>query len=151
MPNPTLDVQRIYVKRASVETPNTPNIFTSKGKPTEEVRIDKSHNVLENEANHHEVVLDIAITAKIDEEILSITKVQQAGIFKVESATGEQLDQILQTECLNILYPHAMQKASDLSVWSTYRPIVMRPMNFCSVYNQLKEQEKKKEEGTKPN
>ena len=148
MSNPTLNVQRIYVKNASIETPNTPNIFTSKGNSTEEVRIDKSHRVLESKANHYEVILDIAITTKLNEEILSITKVQQAGIFKIENATDKQLDQILQTECLNTLYPHAMQKASDLSVWSTYRPIIMRPMNFHSVYNQLKEQEKKKKEET---
>ena len=140
MPSPALNIQRIYVKNASIETPNTPEIFRGQGNPIDEVRIEKKHSVLESESNHYEVIFDLTITTKIGEEVLSITKVRQAGIFKIENTTNEQLDQILQTECLNTLYPHAMQKASDLSVWSTYRPIIMRPMNFYQVYQQLKGQ-----------
>ena len=150
MPGPTLKVQRIYVKNASIENPNSPEIFKKQENPVDEVRIEKKHSVLESESNHYEVIFDLTITTKIGEEVLSITKVRQAGIFKIENTTNEQLDQILQTECLNTLYPHAMQKASDLSVWSTYRPIIMRPMNFYQVYQQLKGQGgnrgKKKEE-----
>lgn len=147
MPNPTLNVTRIYVKNASIETPNSPEIFILKGNPADEVRIEKNHRVLEGEENHYEVILDLTITTKIAEEILSIIKVQQAGIFKIENLTDEQRDQILQTECLNALYPHALQKSSDLSVWSTYRLIMMRPMNFYGVYQQLKEQAKKEKDG----
>ena len=146
MPGPTLNIQRIYVKNASIESPNSPEIFRAQGNPIDEVRIEKKHSVLESESNHYEVILDLTITTKIGEEVLSITKVRQAGIFKIENTTNEQLDQILQTECLNTLYPHAMQKASDLSVWSTYRPIIMRPMNFYQVYQQLKGQGKQREE-----
>ena len=146
MPSPALNIQRIYVKNASIENPNSPEIFRAQGNPIDEVRIEKKHSVLESESNHYEVIFDLTITTKIGEEVLSITKVRQAGIFKIENTTNEQLDQILQTECLNTLYPHAMQKASDLSVWSTYRPIIMRPMNFYQVYQQLKGQGKQREE-----
>ncbi len=144
MSTPTLSIRRIYVKNASIENPNAPEIFVMQGNPIDEIRIEKKHSILEKEVDHYEVILDVTITTKIDEEVLSVTKVQQAGIFKIENVTDEQLDQILQTECLNTLYPHAMQKASDLSGWSTYRPIIAQPINFYGVYQQLKEQEKKR-------
>jgi len=139
---PNLNVRRIYVKTATVENPGAPKIFKVPGNPTDEFQITNSHSKIEGEENHYDVVLELKITTKIAGQVLSNIKVQQAGIFQITNATPEQVKQILQTECLNTLYPYAMQRASDLAVWSTYRPIMIQHINFNAIYQQQLAQQK---------
>ena len=60
------NIQRIYTKDISFESPNAPAIFTKEWKPEIKLDIDTSTNKLEE--NVFEVVLSVTVTATLGEE-----------------------------------------------------------------------------------
>ena len=90
---PQFNIQRIFTKDISFESPNAPAIFTKEWKPEIKLDIDTSTNKLDESV--FEVVLSVTVTASLGEETAFLCEVQQAGIF----AIGEMPDQIVQTSC----------------------------------------------------
>ena len=84
---PQFNIQRIFTKDISFESPNAPAIFTKEWKPEIKLDIDTSTNKLDE--NVYEVVLSVTVTATLGEETAFLCEVQQAGIF----AIGEMPDQ----------------------------------------------------------
>ena len=84
MSNPTLNIQRIYVKNASIESPNAPEIFRIPGNPSDEVKIEKKHSVLASEPNHYEVVLDLTITNGVFKYFISPCDAKGIGFIGME-------------------------------------------------------------------
>ena len=66
------NIQRIYTKDISFESPNAPAIFTKEWKPEIKLDIDTSTNKLEE--NVFEVVLSVTVTATLGEEQHSFVK-----------------------------------------------------------------------------
>jgi len=66
------------------------------------------------------VYFDMVIIAKVGENVLSITKVQQARIFKIEKAMDKQPEHISQTKSLNTLYPYATQQKQPIYPCGVY-------------------------------
>jgi len=141
MANITLNTQRLYLKNASYETIDTPQSFRTQGRPENKVEMRMNHNKLE-EDNHHEVVLTLTVTTKIEDKTLCTVKAEQAGVFKIENATEEQLDQILGTNCPYILYPYACNAISQLTVMGSLPSIILQPIDFNGLYQKCKEAEK---------
>ena len=109
MENVTLNTQRLYVKNASCEIPDAPKSFLEQGRPENTIEMRINDNKLDEE-NLHEVALTLTVTTKIGEKILCTTKAEQAGVFKIENTTAEQLEQILSMHCPHVLYPmHVMR------------------------------------------
>jgi len=138
--NVTLSTQRLYVKNASCEMSNAPQVFREQGRPENKVEMQINHNKLEEE-NHYEAVLSLTVTTKISDKILCITKAEQAGIFKIENATKEQLEQILGVHCPHVLYPFACNAISQLAVMGSLPAIVLQPIDFGGLYQQRKKEE----------
>lgn len=81
------NIQRIYTKDISFESPNAPAIFTKEWKP--EIKLDLDTKTAKIEETVFEVVLSVTVTASMGEETAFLCEVQQAGIF----AIGEMPDQ----------------------------------------------------------
>ncbi len=75
---PSFAVRRIYLKDLSFETPMGLEAFNQKQPP----KIEQELNVQVNrvDENHHEVVLLLTITAKMEEKVAFLIEVKQAGI-----------------------------------------------------------------------
>jgi len=145
MTNPTLNLQRIYAKNSSFELKDAPQFFKEQ-KPLEnsiEMRI--NHTPLEEE-NYHEVILSLQVTAKIEDKIVFIGKVEQAGMFKIENTTDEQLRQITNIHCPHLLYPYACNILTQLAVSANLSPMVLQPVNFENLYQQRKKLESEQAE-----
>jgi len=149
-PETTFDIRKIYLKDASVESPNSPNIFlTGNDKP--EVKIDASIKVkkLEQE-DYYEVVLGITVTSTIDEKIAFLIETQQAGIFHIVGIPSADLPLALEIACPNVLLPFAREAISDLVTKAGFPQLLLSPINFESLYQQKLEhqQSKTKDETT---
>ena len=59
-------LQKIYTKDISFETPNSPDIFTEKWEPEVNIELQSSGKALSDDV--HEVVLTVTVTAKIGEK-----------------------------------------------------------------------------------
>lgn len=78
---PQFNIQRIYTKDISFESPNAPGIFTKEWKPEIKLDIDTSTDKLDG--NLFEVVLSVTVTATMGEETAFLCEVEQAGIFMI--------------------------------------------------------------------
>jgi preprotein translocase subunit SecB len=144
MTNPTLNLQRIYAKNSSFELKDAPQFFKEQ-KPMEnsiEMRI--NHTPLAD--NHHEVILSLNVTAKIEDKIVFTGKVEQAGLFKIEDVTDEQLQQITNIHCPHLLYPYACNLLTQLAVSASFSSMVLQPVNFADLYQQRKKLESEQAE-----
>ena len=100
---PQFNIQRIYTKDISFESPNAPSIFTKEWKPEIKLDIDTSTNKLDE--NVFEVVLSVTVTAKIGEETAFLCEVQQAGIFAIGEMPDQNKAHTLGSFCPNMLFP----------------------------------------------
>ena len=57
------DIQKIYTKDLSFETPNSPVIFTQEWKPSVNLQLNNLHTIIAE--NVHGVVLSMTVTAKL--------------------------------------------------------------------------------------
>ena len=87
------EIQKIFVKDISFEAPNSPEIFRDKWKPKTEVHLATNARKLNDDM--YEVVLNITVTAKQDEEqVAFLVELKQAGIFLLQGFVKEQIPPI---------------------------------------------------------
>ena len=140
-PEQIFEIQRVYLKDASFESPASPAVFTREFKPDVNVELHSGNKRL---AEHvYEVKLEITVTVKVDDEVAYLVEIKQAGVFAAAGYPDEQMGHLLGSYCPNILYPFAREVVSDLAVKGGFPQILLAPINFDALYNQhLQEQAK---------
>lgn len=136
---PNFVIQRIYVKDASFEAPNTPQVFLDEWKPAMEVEIQNRSTQIGTDT--HEVVLRVALTTKVNDKVAFLIEVQQAGIFSVHGASNEQLGPIIGSYCPSILFPYAREAIASFSMNGGFPPIHLAPVNFDAAYQQFMQEQ----------
>jgi preprotein translocase subunit SecB len=129
---PQFNIQRIYTKDISFETPNSPVIFKKEWKPEVKLDLDTKSNKLDDSA--FEVVLSLTVTAKVDGDTAFLCEVQQAGIFSIGNMPEPQLAHTLGSFCPNILFPYAREAISSLVSRGTFPPLNLAPVNFDALF-----------------
>jgi preprotein translocase subunit SecB len=132
-PAPLFQLQRIYLKDASLELPNAPQIFLETGSPQVEVQMDVSHEKL-SETNT-EVLVRVTVTARLGDKVMFLVEAKQAGIFDLR-IPEEQLGPILGIVCPTIIYPYLRSNVADLLSRSSLPPVHLSEINFEMVYQQ---------------
>lgn len=136
---PAFSIEKLYIKDASVEVPNAPQIFTERETPQVSIELANATQVLGE--GIHEVVIKVTVTAKIGDKTAFLIEVSQAGIFAVRNVPEENMEMIIAITCPNILFPYAREAVSDLVVRAGFAPVLLNPINFEALYMQQKEQE----------
>jgi preprotein translocase subunit SecB len=132
--NPVFQLQRVYLKDASLELPNAPHIFLEQDAPQVDVQLEVSHDsVIEGIV---EVVVRTTVTAKVKDKVLFLTEAKQAGIFEMRNIPQEQVDPILGIVCPGIVYPYLRANVADLVTRTGLPPIHLAEINFESMYQQ---------------
>lgn len=129
-----LAIQKIYIKDASFEAPNTPMVFTSELNPTADVQFQNRTTPLDSD--NHEVVLTVTVKVTQDDKTVYLVEVQQAGIFTVRGFPEEHLGAILATACPNALFPFAREAVSELVTKGGFPQLLLAPVNFEVLYAQ---------------
>lgn len=132
-------IQRIYTKDISFETPSAPNIFQQEWQP--EVKLDLDTSSSELAAHVYEVILRVTVTASVAEETAFLCEVQQAGIFSIDGIEESQMAHCLGAYCPNILFPYARECITNLVGRGTFPQLNLAPVNFDALFmNYLQQQ-----------
>jgi len=130
-----LTLQRIYLKDASVESPNTPEIFRESWQP--EVNVDLSSRGRQvGEEPLYEVTVRVTVNASREETTAFLIEVEQAGLFSIEGASEGALDRLLGSYCPNLLFPYVREVISDLVTRAGFPQFLLAPVNFEALYEQ---------------
>jgi preprotein translocase subunit SecB len=126
--------QKIYLKDVSFESPNSPELFTTKWDPKLGMEMDNSVSVLGDDL--YEVILSVTATASVNDKTAFLAEVHQAGIFILKGHEPDILQRVQQVYCLNTLYPYACAALSDLVTKGGFPQLLLPPMHFGSLYAQ---------------
>jgi preprotein translocase subunit SecB len=131
-PQPVFNIEKVYVKDASIETPNSPQVFLEPAQPQVEVQLQNGAQRL-NEVLY-EVVVTVTVTAKAGDKTLFLVEAAQAGIFQIQHVPAADLEPILGVGCPNILFPYAREVVAELIGRAGFPPIHLQPVNFEAMY-----------------
>jgi len=132
--SPVFQLQRIYLKDASLEMPHAPQIFLEQGTPQIEVQLDVSHDEVGEAVT--EVVVRVTVTARMGDKVLFLVEAKQAGIFEMRGIPAQQLAPVLGIVCPGIVYPYLRANVADLLTRTGLPPIHLAEINFEALYQQ---------------
>lgn len=132
---PLFQLQRMYLKDASLEMPNAPQIFLEAEAPTIDIQLEVAHNALPQDGMH-EVVVRATVTARIKDKVLFLVEAKEAGIFEIRNIPAEQLEPITGIVCPGIIYPYLRANVSDLLSRTGMPPVHLAEVNFEAFFQQ---------------
>lgn len=132
--NRRFELQRIYLKDVSFETPNSPQIFLEDWKPEIDLQLGTETRGLDQGV--FEVTLKVTVTNKVGDKTAFLAEVAQAGIFIVQGFGEQELTHMLGSYCPNLLLPFAREAISDLVVKGSFPQYLLPPVNFDALLNQ---------------
>ena len=137
----TIQPQKVYLKDVSLETPNSPHVFTKKWEP--EIKVEFQNSAKEVNTGLYEVVVTLTVTTTVDGETAYLAEVNQAGIFVMQGFDIQDLHLQQNTFCVRFLYPYASAAISDLVTRGGFPQLLLSPLNFEKIYaervNRLRE------------
>ena len=131
---PVFQLQRVYLKDASLEMPHAPQIFLEQGAPQIEVQLDVSHDGVADGVI--EVVVRVTATARVGDKVLFLVEAKQAGIFELRGIPDDQMPAVLGIVCPGIIYPYLRANVADLLTRTGLPPIHLAEINFEALYQQ---------------
>ncbi|MDF7679415.1 protein-export chaperone SecB [Enterobacteriaceae bacterium ESL0689] len=135
----TFQIQRIYTRDISFESPNAPQIFQQEWQPEVKLDLDTASSQLAEGV--FEVVLRVTVTANLGEDTAFLCEVQQAGIFSITGIDDNQMAHCLGAYCPNILFPYARECITNLVSRGTFPQLNLAPVNFDALFmNYLQQQ-----------
>ncbi len=131
---PLFQLQRVYLKDASLEMPHAPQIFLEQGTPQFEVQLDVSHDAVADGVT--EVIVRVTATARVADKVLFLVEAKQAGIFELRGIPDDQVQPVLGVVCPGIIYPYLRANVADLLTRTGLPPIHLAEINFEALYQQ---------------
>lgn len=139
-------IQKIYTKDISFETPNAPQIFTSKWEP--KVDFNLGTNVEPMDDNMYEISLMVTVTVKTEDKTAYLVEIKQSGIFSLAGFNEQELGPMIGSFCPNILFPYAREAVSDLVSKGGFPQLLLAPVNFDALYAQHVQQAQQQQAST---
>ncbi len=137
--DPIFGIEKIYLKDASLEAPNAPQIFLAQIQPKVSIELQNRATMIDNGV--FEAVVSVTVTSKVDDKVAFLVEVAQAGIFRIMNVPEDNIAAILGVACPNILYPYAREAVSDLVTRAGFPPVLLNPINFEALYAQQLQQQ----------
>ncbi|MAY42139.1 MULTISPECIES: protein-export chaperone SecB [unclassified Neptuniibacter] len=131
---PQFAVQRVYIKDASFESPNAPEIFMSPWQPEVGLEMNTQTNQVGDSA--FEVVLTLTVTVKNDDKTAFLVELQQGGIFGISGLGEQEMHHTLGAFCPSILFPYAREAIDAMVVKASFPALMLAPVNFDALYAQ---------------
>ena len=135
--DPVFNIQRVYLKGASLEQPNSPAILLEQEQPAVDI------NLGVNAENVAEGVFEVTVTAtvqtKIQDKTVFLVECQQAGIFEIRNVPEDQMSAIIGVACPQIVYPYLRGNVADLIQRGGFPPVHLAEINFQAMYQQQQE------------
>ena len=89
-PQRVFQIQRIFLKDLSFESPAAPGIFLEKWNPSANLQLNNNARRIEG-TDEYEVQIGVTLTAEQEGKTVYLVEVKQAGIFTITGVEGEEL------------------------------------------------------------
>ena len=132
--NPVFQIQRVYLKEASLEQPNSPAILLEQEQPSVDIQLGVEGTPLAD--GIYEVAVTATVHTKIKDKTVFLVEAKQAGIFEIRHLPEEQLGQIMGIACPQIVYPYLRGNVADLVQRAGFPPVHLSEINFQAMYEQ---------------
>lgn len=135
---PVFQIQRIYLKEASLEQPNSPAIFLQQAQPSVDIQLAVSAEAVAE--GIFEVCVTATVQTKIEDKTVFLVECKQGGIFEVRNLPPQQMGPILGIACPQIVYPYLRGNVADLINRAGFPPVHLAEINFQAMYEQQQAQ-----------
>ena len=136
--DPVFQIQRVYLKEASLEQPNSPAILLEQESPTVDIQLGVNASPVAD--GIYEVSVTATVQTKIKDRTVFLVEATQAGIFEVRNLPPEQMNQIMGIACPQIVYPYLRGNVADLIQRGGFPPVHLSEINFQAMYEQQQQQ-----------
>lgn len=134
MADPVFNIQRVYLKEASLEQPNSPAILLESEQPSVEI------NLGVNAENVTDGIFEVTVTAtvqtKIQDKTVFLVECKQAGIFEIRDIPEDQMGAVVGIACPQIVYPYLRGNVADVITRAGFPPVHLAEINFQAMYEQ---------------
>ena len=135
------NIQRVYLKEASLEQPNSPGIFLEQEAPSVDIQLAvEAGQVAEG-------IFEVAVTATV--HTLFLIEVKQAGIFEARGMRDDQMSPVLGVVCPQIVYPYLRGNVADMIQRAGFPPVHLGEINFQAMHEQRMQEAANAANGTK--
>lgn len=136
---PTFSMQRVFLKDLSLEMPNAPQIFLEQDQPKVEVNIAVGGQALAETV--YESSVTATVTTRINDKVLYLVEITQAGIFEIANVVPEQLDALMGIVCPTMLYPYLRANVADAITRTSLPALHLAEVNFQALFEQQRAQQ----------
>jgi preprotein translocase subunit SecB len=136
--NPVFQIQRVYLKEASLEQPNSPAILLEQEQPNVDIQLGVAAEPVADGV--YEVAVTATVQTKIGDKTVFLVEVKQAGIFEARNIPEDQMGGILGIACPQIVYPYLRANVADLINRAGFPPVHLAEINFQAMYEQQQQQ-----------
>jgi len=137
--DPIFQIQRVYLKEASLEQPNSPAILLEQESPTVDIQL--GVNAVPVADGVFEVMVTATVQTKIKDKTVFLVEATQAGIFEIRNLPQDQMGQIMGIACPQIVYPYLRGNVADLIQRGGFPPVHLSEINFQAMYEQQQAQQ----------
>ena len=136
---PVFQIQRVYLKEASLEQPNSPAILLEQEAPTVDIQLQiSSENVADG---IYETAVTDTVPTKIKDKTVFLAECRQAAIFEIRNLPEDQMGPVLGIACPQIVYPYLRGNLADLITRAGFPPVHLAEINFQAMYEQQQAQQ----------
>ena len=137
--DPIFQIQRVYLKEASLEQPNSPAILLEQEASTVEIQL--GVNAVPVAEGVFEVMVTATVQTKIKDKTVFLVEATQAGIFEIRNIPQDQMGQVMGIACPQIVYPYLRGNVADLVQRGGFPPVHLSEINFQAMYEQQQVQQ----------
>jgi preprotein translocase subunit SecB len=131
---PVFQIQRVYLKEASLEQPNSPAILLEQEQPAVDIQLGVEATPVAE--GIYEVCVTATVQTKIKDKTVFLVEAKQAGIFEIRNLPQDQLGQIMGIACPQIVYPYLRGNVADMVQRAGFPPVHLTEINFQAMYEQ---------------
>ena len=132
--DPVFQIQRVYLKEASLEQPNSPAILLEQEQPTVDIQLGVEASQAAD--GIYEICVTATVTTKIKDRTVFLVEVKQCGIFEIRNVPQEQMAAVMGIACPQIVYPYLRANVADIITRAGFPPVHMVEINFQAMFEQ---------------
>jgi preprotein translocase subunit SecB len=132
--DPVFQIQRVYLKGASLEQPNSPSILLEQEQPTVDIQLGVNASPVAD--GIFEITLTATVQTKIKDKTVFLVEATQSGLFEIRNIPQEQMNPIVGVACPQIVYPYLRGNIADLIQRAGFPPVHLAEINFQAMYDQ---------------
>ena len=142
---PVFQLQRCYLKDASLEMPHAPEILMQpqSEQPQVDIQFEVSQRVVA--ADLVDVTVRGTITVKTGSKVIILVEGKQSGVFAIHGIPAEAFPHLTNVLCPSMVYPYLRANLADMMTRANVPPVHLPEVNFEALYQQRLAQAKAEE------